>query len=91
MKHVFTTLIILLYLYTLVSIISVLLLENRNPVKSISWVLVLLFLPVLGMWFYLLFGQDYRKKKVISQICIRHVNEYSVTLFEPDKSYNFLK
>ncbi|MBV5343417.1 PLDc N-terminal domain-containing protein [bacterium] len=25
-----------------------LLLENRNPVKSLSWVLVLLFLPVIG-------------------------------------------
>jgi len=73
MKHVFTTLIILLYLYTLVTIISVLLLENRNPVKSISWVLVLLFLPVLGMWLYLLFGQDYRKKKIISKKSIHHL------------------
>ena len=71
MKHVFTVIIILLYLYTLISIISVLLLENRNPVKSISWVLILLFLPVLGMWFYLLVGQDYRKRKIISQKSIR--------------------
>ena len=85
MKHVFTTLIILLYLYTLVTIISVLLLENRNPVKSISWVLVLLFLPVLGMWLYLLFGQDYRKKKIISKKSIHHINHLPVPSFDLEK------
>lgn len=78
MKHIFTTIIILLYLYTLLTIISVLLLENRNPVKSISWVLVLLFLPVLGMWLYLLFGQDYRKKKIITEKSIRSVKNIPI-------------
>ena len=85
MKHVFTTLLILLYLYTLVTIISVLILENRNPVKSISWVLVLLFLPVLGMWLYLLFGQDYRKKKIISKRSIRRANNHPLVPFNIDK------
>ena len=85
MKHVFTTLLILLYLYTLISIISVLLLENRNPIKSIAWVLVLLFLPVLGMFFYLLFGQDYRKKKIISKKSIRSVIDRPVALFDISK------
>ncbi len=82
MRHIFTILIILLYLYTLISIISVLILENRNPVKSISWVLVLLFLPVLGMFFYLLFGQDYRKKKIISRKSIRRINYRRVASFD---------
>jgi len=84
MKHVFTTIIILLYLYTLISIILVLLLENRNPIKSIAWVLVLLFLPVLGMFFYLLFGQDYRKKKIISDKSIRKVIDQPVASFNID-------
>ena len=85
MKHVFTVLIILLYLYTLISIISVLLLENRNPVKSISWVLVLLFLPVLGMWFYLLFGQDYRKRKIITQKSLRSIKGKPFSAFDIEK------
>ncbi len=85
MKHVFTTLIILLYLYTLISIISVLLLENRNPVKSISWVLVLLFMPVLGVFFYLLFGQDFRKKKIISQKSIRNLSIQPFAKFDIEK------
>jgi len=85
MKHVFTVLIILLYLYTLISIILVLLLENRNPVKSISWVLVLLFLPILGMWFYLLVGQDYRKRKIISKKSIRSIKGLPFVAFDIEK------
>ena len=91
MKHVFSSVLILLYLYTLITIISVLLLENRNPVKSIAWVLVLLFLPVLGMWLYLLFGQDYRKKKIISQKSIRSVNEHPIVYHDPENSGSFLE
>ena len=85
MQHVFTTLLILLYLYTLITIISVLLLENRNSVKSISWVLVLVFLPVLGMWLYLIFGQDYRKKKIISKKSIRWTNHQPFASYDIEK------
>ena len=63
---------IALYAYTLVSTISVLLLENRNPTKSLSWVLVLLFLPIIGLIFYLIFGQNLRKQKIISKKSIRN-------------------
>jgi len=84
MTRILAIFFILLYLYTLISTISVLLLENRNPVKSISWVLVLLFIPVLGMGFYLLLGQDYRRKKIISQKSIRRVTERPVASFDID-------
>jgi len=70
------------YIYTLISIISVLLLENRNPARSLSWVLVLLFVPVLGMFFYVLFGQDLRKKKIISKKSIRRVTDRPVASFD---------
>lgn len=36
--------------------------ENRNPNKTVSWLLVLFLLPGLGILFYLVFGQDVRKK-----------------------------
>ncbi len=82
MTHIVTTLIILLYVYTTISTISVLLLENRNPVKSISWVLVLLFIPILGLWLYLLLGQDYRRKKIISKKSIYRVIDRPVASFD---------
>lgn len=85
MTRVFTIIVIALYVYTLISTISVLLLENRNPAKSLSWVLVLLFLPVIGMFFYLLLGQDYRKKKIISKKSIRSVIDRPVASFDINK------
>lgn len=36
--------------------------ENRNPNKTISWILVLFLMPGIGILFYLLFGQDVRKR-----------------------------
>ncbi len=71
MDHLLTIIFIVLYAYTLLSTISVLLLENRNPTKSLSWVLVLLFLPLIGLFFYLIFGQNLRKQKIISKKSIR--------------------
>lgn len=85
MNHIITVILLALYAYTLISTISVLLLENRNPAKSLSWMLVLLFIPVIGMFFYLLLGQDYRKKKIISKKSIRSVIDRPVASFDINK------
>jgi len=85
MNHLITVILIVLYGYTLISIISVLLLENRNPAKSLSWVMVLIFLPIIGMFFYLLLGQDYRKKKIISKKSIRSVIDRPIASFDLNK------
>lgn len=37
--------------------------ENRPPVKTLSWLLVLILLPGLGLIFFLLFGENLRKSK----------------------------
>jgi len=85
MNHVIIVIILVFYAYTLISTISVLLLENRNPTKSLSWVMVLLFLPIIGMFFYLLLGQDYRKRKIISKKSIRSVIDRPVASFDIKK------
>jgi cardiolipin synthase len=59
-----------------------LLLENRNPAKSLSWVLILLLVPVLGLFFYVIFGQDFRKKKIISRKSIHRVTDRPVASFD---------
>jgi cardiolipin synthase len=74
-----------IYVYTLVSIISVLLLENRNPAKSLSWALVLLFIPIIGLLFYLVLGQNLRKKKLISKKSIKRVTDRPVASFDISK------
>lgn len=43
------------------------LMDNRQPVKTMAWVMVLTFIPVAGIILYFFFGQDTRKQKLISQ------------------------
>ena len=73
MHDVVTITLIVFYIYIIFSTFSVILLENRNPVKSISWLLVLVFLPFLGLLLYVILGQDYRKRKMISRKSIQRI------------------
>lgn len=41
----------------------VILLENRQPAKTIAWLLVLIGLPVIGWVFFYFFGQNVRKER----------------------------
>lgn len=45
----------------------ILILNNRDPVKTVSWILVVWLLPYIGLFFYFLFGQYYRKQKIFSR------------------------
>jgi len=91
MNSILTIIFIALYVYTLISTISVLLLENRNPVKSLSWVLVLLFLPGLGLFLYLIFGQNFRKQKTISKKSLRFAANRPHVSFDIDRlNTNFM-
>ena len=57
----------LLILVILLGVIFVIITENRNPFKTLAWVLVLIFVPVLGLLMYLLFGMDNRHRRLISE------------------------
>lgn len=48
-------------------IIIVIISENRNPVKSLAWVTILLLLPVVGLVLYLFFGRNIKNKRMISR------------------------
>lgn len=57
----------ILYFGMIAGTIIVILLDNRNPVKTIAWILVLLFLPWIGLIFYFFFGRTTRREKIISK------------------------
>lgn len=73
MHDVVRIILFVFYGYIIFSTISVILLENRNPVKSISWLVVLVFIPFVGLFLYLIFGQDFRKRKMISRKSIQRI------------------
>lgn len=57
----------ILYTITILGLVLVVILENRNPLKTLSWVVVLLLAPGIGLIFYFFFGQDNRKQRIISR------------------------
>ena len=60
---------IIFILYQLIVILTVVhvVMDNRQPAKTMAWILVIWFVPVVGIGFYLFFGVNTRKEKHISQ------------------------
>ena len=69
--------VVLLYVVIIVGTIMVVILENRNPVKTLAWILVLMFLPIVGLILYVFFGTDHRRTRVISR------NSYNKLIKKP--------
>ncbi|MDR0427623.1 MAG: cardiolipin synthase [Dysgonamonadaceae bacterium] len=57
----------IIYFVLVVGTILIVLTENRNPIKTVSWLLILLFVPLFGLFFYYIFGQDNRKQKLVNK------------------------
>lgn len=51
---------VILYFLVIITSVVVVLLENRNPIRALSWVIALIFLPGIGLIFYLFFGRSMR-------------------------------
>jgi cardiolipin synthase len=61
------TLVLLIWIIASVFTTFVLILKNRDPVKTVSWILVVWLVPYIGLFFYFLFGQYFRKQKIFSR------------------------
>lgn len=55
------------YVTLVASTVTVVLLENRQPAKTIAWTIVLVMLPVIGLVIFYFFGQNVRKERYISK------------------------
>ena len=61
------------YVIAALTIIHVVM-DNRQPAKTMAWALVIWFVPVVGFILYLFFGVNTRKKRLVSR---RSLNELS--------------
>lgn len=65
--HTISPYILPLYYVAIFFVVVNILLENRNPLKTHSYLLLLLLLPLLGIFIYLFFGQNVRKRKIFAK------------------------
>ena len=71
-KHLFILTII-------IGTILVIIFENRNPVKTIAWCMVLTFMPVIGLLLYIVFGMDNRQRRQIKDEDLRRLKAITET------------
>ena len=73
--------VILGWIYSFFAVILIInvILKNRDSVKTLAWVMVLLFLPVLGMLLYFFFGRDKRKEKLIGRRLMSQINQRNLS------------
>jgi cardiolipin synthase A/B len=64
------------FLITSIAIAIIVISEKRSPYKTAAWILALVLLPVVGLVFYLFFGQEYRRKKIFSRRGLKNLGRY---------------
>ena len=85
-----TILLIVAYIINIISAISLIFIERKEPTTTWAWLLVLMILPGIGFLLYLIFGQNlsrqklFREKKVIDERKSRELIEK----FKKEKSAN---
>ena len=52
--------------------------DNRQPTKTMTWILVLWALPVIGILLYIFFGQNTRKERLISERSLSQLTKRSM-------------
>ena len=64
------------------------LMDNRQPAKTMAWMLVLMFVPLLGIVLYIFFGQNTRKERKIWQQSLDQLTKRSMLEFVEQKDFN---
>ncbi|MDR2916236.1 MAG: cardiolipin synthase [Tannerella sp.] len=80
--------ILIVYILLLVWLIFNIILDydNRNPVKTISWIFAIIFIPLLGMLAYYIVGRNIRKKRSKTKKLRDQFNKQHKHTFRFDKN-----
>lgn len=72
----FNAVVLSLYILTIIGVIITVILENRNPLKTSAWVLIIGLIPIVGLIAYVVFGQEQRKLYRINKRYYRRLQKY---------------
>lgn len=84
-----------LYAILVIGCVVVVLKENRNPIRSLAWIVALIALPYVGLIFYFFFGRSlkgmhmlsrHNKRKIFHNRKYHHVNLKEAPISSSDKA-----
>ena len=67
MTHWIVFSLIAIYFVVVLASAAVVVFENKNPIRAVAWTLAILFLPVIGVVFYLFFGRSIKGMAMVSK------------------------
>ena len=70
-------------IWQVIAIVAVIhvIMDNRQPAKTMAWALVIWFVPVIGLIFYLFFGINTRKERYVSERSLNQLTKRSMLEF----------
>lgn len=74
-----------IYVVVIIMVMVRVLMDNRQPAKTMAWMLVLTFIPMLGIILYFFFGQTTRKERKIWQYSMDQLTKHSMLEFVEQK------
>lgn len=86
----FSTVFGVVYLLIVVSILIFVILDNRNPFKTLAWILVLVCFPIVGLVAYFFFGRDTRKEKLIGKKGYERLAKYPMMEWQQQQALTTL-
>lgn len=67
MLQILSTIFLVVYTLTILGVVLVIITDNRSPLKTLPWILVLVLAPGAGLVAYFFFGQNLSKRRIISR------------------------
>lgn len=65
--HLLSVIGVFLYWMLITMLVIRIVMDNRQPAKTMAWGMVMFFVPVIGLVLYFFFGMNTRKERLISQ------------------------
>ncbi len=82
---------LLIYVLLNVPAMIAVLMDNKQPAKTMAWLLLLLFMPVVGIVLYIFFGQNTRKERLISNRSMDQLTKRSMLEFVEQENLHLPK
>lgn len=82
---------LVVYTFIVVAAMIKVLMDNRQPAKTMAWVLVLSFMPIVGIILYFFLGQNTRKERMISQRSLDQLTKRSMLEFAEQRDLRLPK
>ena len=76
-----TNLIFIFYQVTAILAVIHVVMDNRQPAKTVAWALVIYFVPIIGLLAYLFFGINTRRERMVSRRSMDQLTRRSMFSF----------